>query len=72
QFKHDPFIQATDLENSINRIGGKGPKIHYLDLCGHGAFNGSQSSRIVELIKMIENQFYKKPLSRQSDEQVYC
>src|ERR1700722_4474660 len=25
QFKHDPFIQATDLENSINRIGGKGP-----------------------------------------------
>lgn len=48
QFKQDPLIKPADLESSINKIGGKGPKIHYLNLYGHGAFNGSQSSQIVD------------------------
>ncbi len=60
QFKQDPLIRLADLEISLNRIGKARPKIHYLNLYGHGSFSSSQSSQIVELVKLIELQFYKK------------
>ena len=71
QFERDPLIKSHDLEGSLNKVGGNGPMIHYLNFEGHGTFNRTQSSHIVELIKMIEHQFYY-PLNRQSYEQIYC
>lgn len=58
QFTKDPLIQNTDLMGSLERIGGEGPKIHYLNLRGHGTFSEFQSAKIVEKIKSIESQFY--------------
>ncbi len=59
QFTKDPLIRDSDLERSLNRIGGERPKIHYFDFWGHGIFNEFQSSKIVEKIKLIEYEFNK-------------
>lgn len=69
QFRQDPLISSCDLENSINRIGGKGPTLHYLELYGHGCFNEYQAGKIVELISQIECQFYQKYLNRKCYEE---
>ena len=72
QFKTDPLIQNSDLKNSLKRVGGKGPKIHYLNFYGHGMFSKFQSAKIVKKIKSIEDQFYSNSLSEQDYEQSHC
>lgn len=71
QFTKDPLIKNTDLMDSLRRVGGKGPQIHYLNFQGHGTFNEFQSAKIIEKIKSIESQFYNNPLCEKDYERLY-